>query len=128
MTWPEPASVLRHRGPALLVGAIDAFAGETLCCRSRDDGPWSWGRLLEATAQTAGLLAGFLDPALRARPVIAEYRALRLATGHHTGPLRLVARLDRRLLHFRRCRVEARAADGTLLLEGFVTVAPGAAP
>ncbi len=126
MTWPEPASVLRHRGPALLVGVIDSFAAETLRCRSRDDGPWSWGRILEAAAQTAGLLAGFLDPAVRERPVIAEYRALRPATARHTGPLVLVARLDRRLLHFRRCRVEARAADGTLLLEGLVTVAPGA--
>jgi len=42
----------------------------------------------------------------------------------HAGPLRFAAHLERRVLHFWRCRVEVRDAAGALLLEGSVTLAP----
>ncbi len=128
MRLPAPEAVLRHRGPALLVGTIDAFTGPTLRCTSRDAGPWPWARMLEGAAQTAGLIAGLQDDGLGNTAVIAEYRAVRIHAQHHAGLLHFVARLDRRLLHFRRCRVEVGTPEGALLLEGDVTLAPGLGP
>ena len=58
MTFPDPATVLRHRGPAVLVRSVVEFSGERLVCSSSDGGVWPWPRLLEGAAQTAGLLAG----------------------------------------------------------------------
>jgi len=42
--------------------------------------------------------------------------------------VRFHAAFDRRILGFWRCRVDARSADGRLLLSGLVAVAPGAGP
>lgn len=124
-TPPAPATVLRHRGPALLLGAVEDFAAGTLRCTSRDPGPWTWARMLEGAAQTAGLLAGTQDDRIRDTAVIAEYRDVRIHALRHAGPLHFVAHLDRRVLRFRRCRVEVHAAAGVLLLSAMVTVAPG---
>ena len=44
----------------------------------------------------------------------------------HDALSRVAATLDRRVMQFWRCHVEARATDGTLLLEGTVTLAPPA--
>ncbi|HJQ73464.1 MAG TPA: hypothetical protein VJ814_01165, partial [Gaiellaceae bacterium] len=117
----------RHRGPALLLDAVLELDAEHLACRSRGRGPWPWPRVLEAAAQAAGLLAGLRSDGISNRAVIAEYRDVVIHRGEHAGPVRVVARLDRRLLRFRRCRVEAYGAPGgELLLEGLVTLAPGA--
>lgn len=128
MRLPAPAAVLRHRPPALLVGAIEAFSGDALTCASNGVGPWRWPEMLEGAAQTAGLLAGLQPDGLTREAVIAEYRGVLPHRASHAGVLRFTAHLERRLLHFWRCRLEARAADGTLLLEGHVTLAPGLGP
>jgi len=120
-----PAELLRHRGPALLLAAIETFDGETIACTSRREGPWPWPLVLEGAAQTAGLLAG-LAGGLSNRAVIAEYRGVVVHVERHDGPISFRARIERRLLHFWRCRIEGRAADGALLLEGRVSLAPGA--
>jgi len=57
--------------------------------------------------------------------VIAEYRDVALVVERHGGRVRFQARLERRLAHFWRCRCEARAADGRVLLASRVTLAPG---
>jgi predicted hotdog family 3-hydroxylacyl-ACP dehydratase len=124
MTRVAPAEILRHRGPALLVGAIDGWDGETLRCRAAGAGPWSWPAMLEGAAQTAGLAAGLRPRGLPADAVVAEYRDVVLHAGAHAGPIRFVARVERRVLHFWRCRVEVRDAAGALLLEGTVALAP----
>ena len=69
-------------------------------------------------AYLAGLMAEL------AAALVAEYRDVRVHAAAHAGPLRFAARLERRVLHFWRCRVEVRDAAGTLLLEGTVTLAP----
>jgi hypothetical protein len=123
-TGRAAADLLRHRGPALLVETIDAFDGGAIVCASRGAGPWPWPLLLEGAAQAAGLLSG-LAGGLSNRAVIAEYRGVRVHVERHEGPVRFGARLDRRVLQFRRCAIEARdAKHGTLLLEGRVTLAP----
>jgi hypothetical protein len=124
MTFPDPAALLRHRPPAVLVGEVVAFTGERLVCASNGRGPWHWPQLLEGAAQTAGLLAGAQQDGLSDRAVIADYRGVRLAALSHQGAVRFTATIDRRVLQFWRCRVEARADDDTLLLEGMVTLAP----
>jgi SAM-dependent methyltransferase len=124
MTPSTPGEVLRHRGPALLVGGIERFDGETLCCTSSSRGPWSWPHMLEGAAQCAGLLAGLQPRGLSQRALIAEYRGILVHAAEHAGAIRFVARIERRVLHFWRCRIEARAADGLVLLEGSVTLAP----
>lgn len=128
MTLPAPADVLRHRPPALLLAAIEAFDGTTLRSRSVDDGAWPWPRILEGAAQSAGLVVGLATGGLSNRAVIAEYRDV--VPSHHEGPgpIRFAARIERRLLHFWRCRVEARAADGAVVLRCAVTLAPGPTP
>jgi hypothetical protein len=130
MTFPDPASKLRHRPPAVLVRDVVAFSGDALVCTSQDAGPWRWPRLLEGGAQTAGLLAGAQPDGLSEHAVIADYRAVRVHAPTHQGAVRFTARLDRRVMRFWRCRIDARAADGTLLLEATVTLAPppGGAP
>jgi hypothetical protein len=125
MRHPSPAALMRHRGPALLIDAIETCDGRTLGCTSRGAGPWPWPRMLEGAAQTAGLLAGMQPDGPASSSVIAQYRDVVVHGEVKRGPLRFVAELDRRLLHFWRCRVEVRDESGRLLLEGRVTLAPG---
>ena len=126
MSHPSPAALLEHRGPALLLGAIDAFDGHQLLCTSRGTGPWRWPEILEGAAQSAGLMAGMQPGGPSATAVIAEYRGVIVHAPSHAGTIRYAARLVRRLLHFWRCRIEARSVDGKLLLEGEVTLSPKA--
>jgi len=123
MTLPDLGSALRHRGPALLLERIDEFDGATLACVARDDGPWPWPRVLEAGAQAAGLLAGLQPGGLPSRAVVAEYTGILVRTAAYAGTVRVVARLERRVLHFWRCRIAAHGADGDTLLEGTITLA-----
>lgn len=125
MSLPPLATLLRHRPPALLLDTIATAGEHTLSCTSRGDGPWQWPEMLEGAAQAAGLLAGLQPGGPSAEAVIAEYRDIAVHAPTHTGALAFQARLDRRLLHFWRCAVETRAADGRLLLAGLVTIAPG---
>ncbi len=81
--------------------------------------------MLEAAAQTAGLLAG-LQPEGPPAGVVAELRDVVVhEPAQAAGTLSIEATLDRRILHFWRCRVVVRADDGRVLLEGRVTLAPG---
>ena len=125
MTRRTAAELLRHRGPALLVGTIDAFGGDTIACVSSREGLWPWPLVLEGAAQAAGLLTG-LHGGISNRAVIAEYRDVVVHAERHEGAVRFVARIERQVLHFWRCRVEARGPSGGLLLEGEITIAPGA--
>jgi hypothetical protein len=97
-------------------------------CRGIDGRGWPWPRLLEGTAQAAGLLAGLQPGGPGARAVVAEYREVAVHVKFHRGPVRFATRLERRLAHFWRCRCEARAADGRLLLASRVTLAPERTP
>jgi len=128
MTFPDPASKLRHRPPAVLVGDVVAFSGDRLVCTSNGAGPWRWPQLLEGAAQTAGLLAGAQPDGLSEHAVIADYRAVRVLAPTHQGQVCFTATIDRRVMRFWRCRIEARAEDGALLLEGTVTLAPPGSP
>jgi len=125
VSLPAPAALLRHREPALLLGSIDSFVDDALVCTSVARASWQWPEMLEAAAQAAGLLAGLKDDGLDNTLVIAEYRGVRVHAPQHDGPLRLYARLGRQVLRFRQCRVEVRAANEALLLEGTVALAPG---
>jgi hypothetical protein len=125
MSHPSPAALMRHRGPALLIDAIERCDERTLGCTSRGAGPWPWPRMLEGAAQTAGLLAGMQPGGPASSCVIAQYSDVVVHGEVQRGPLRFVAELDRRLLHFWRCRVAVRDESGQLLLEGRVTLAPG---
>jgi len=108
-----------------LIDAIETCDGRTLGCTSRGAGPWPWPRMLEGAAQTAGLLAGMQPGGPASSSVIAQYSDVVVHGEVQRGPLRFVAELDRRLLHFWRCRVAVRDESGRLLLEGRVTLAPG---
>ncbi|HZR84453.1 MAG TPA: hypothetical protein VFD92_25365 [Candidatus Binatia bacterium] len=125
MTELSPGDLMRHRGPALLVDEIERREASSLACTASDRGTWPWPRMLEGAAQTAGLLAGF-QPGGPANGVVAQYRDVVVHAPVATGALRFVARLDRRLLHFWRCRFEVTSDGGELLLEGLVTLAPDA--
>jgi hypothetical protein len=124
----RPEQLMRHRPPALLLGAVAEASPAGLACDGIDDGPWRWARLLEGAAQTAGLLSGLQPGGPGAAAVIAEYRDVTLHSALHLGRVRFHAVLDRRVLGFWRCRVEARGAEGELLLSGLVAVAPGEGP
>ena len=124
----RPEQLMRHRPPALLLGAVAESTPTALVCDGIDDGPWRWARLLEGAAQTAGLLSGLQPGGPGATAVIGEYRDVTLHTGRHEGRVRFHAMLDRRILGFWRCRVEARGAGGQVLLSGLVSVAPGERP
>jgi hypothetical protein len=119
---------MRHRPPALLLGVVAESSAAGLACDGIDDGPWRWARLLEGAAQAAGLFSGLQPGGPDAAAVIAEYRDVTLHAARYEGPVRFHAVLDRRVLGFWRCRVEARSADGRLLLSGLVAVAPGQRP
>lgn len=125
MKLPVPAEALRHRPPALLVDAIDSFAGDRLACRAVARSAWHWPELLEGAAQSAGLLVGLQQNGLSNRAVIAEYTGVIVYAAEHQGPVRFVAALERRILACWRCRIEVRDADDRLLLAGSVTLAPG---
>lgn len=123
MTLPPPAALLRHRPPALLLGAVEAHGAGRLICRGIDARRWPWPRLLEGTAQAAGLLAGLQPGGPGARAVIAEYRDVTVYVDAHCGQVRFDTRVERRLAHFWRCRCEVRAPDGRVLLTSRVTLA-----
>src|SRR5439155_23889211 len=91
MSGPAPAEILRHRGAALVVDAIDGFDGETLRCRATGAGPWPWPALLEGAAQAAGPAAGLRPRGPPSRPVGPEYRDVRVHAATHAGPPRLPA-------------------------------------
>jgi len=123
VTLPPPGLMLRHRPPALLVGTLERLGDRTLACTGIDAGEWPWPRLLEGTAQTAGLLAGLQQDGPGHDAVIAEYRDVSLGVERHRGRVRFEARVERRLAHFWRCRCEALAVDGRILLASRVTLA-----
>jgi hypothetical protein len=123
MTRPAPAVLLRHRPPALLLGTIEVHDADRLVCRGIDQRRWPWARLLEGTAQAAGLVAGLQPGGPGNHVVIAEYRDVAVHLDLHRGPVRFEARLERRLAHFWRCRCEARTKDGRVLLASRVTLA-----
>jgi hypothetical protein len=116
---------MRHRVPALLLGALESAGDGALACTSRRLAIWRWADMLEAGAQAAGLLAGLQQGGVANTAVVAEYRHVRVRADAHPGRLRIVARIERRLLHFWRCRIEVRSLDGEVLLDGTVTIAPG---
>lgn len=124
MKLTPPAALLRHRPPALLLGAMEDRDAGRLVCAGIDAGRWSWTRLLEGTAQVAGLLAGLQAGGPGDRAVIAEYRDVAVHVPGHRGRVRFEARVERRLAGFWRCRCEARSADGQVLLSSRVSVAP----
>jgi hypothetical protein len=123
LTGRDAAGFLRHAPPALLIGTVVAHDDVRLVCASRDAGPFGWAQLLEGAAQTAGLLAGVAGGP-GAAALIAEYRDVDARVARHEGPVAFHATLERRVLRFWRCRTEARAADGGLLLSARVTLAP----
>src|SRR5262249_59492245 len=89
---PAPGLMLRHRPPALLLATVEAHTGRTLTCTGIDAGSWPWPRLLEGTAQAAGLLAGLPPggPANGAR--IGEYPGGSLRGERHPRRVPLSAR------------------------------------
>jgi len=123
MKLTPPATLLRHRPPALVLGAMETRDAGRLVCTGVDAGHWPWTRLLEGTAQTAGLLAGLQPGGPGDRAVIAEYRDVAVHAATHRGDVRFEARVERRLAGFWRCRCEARGADDRVLLSSRVTVA-----
>ncbi len=125
MTAPSPAALLRHRPPALLLDTIEAVDDGAIHCTTRGPGPWAWERALEAAAQAAGLLAGLQPGGPSNRAVIAEYRDVVVHGSAARGPIHVRAWVERRVLGCWRCRIEARVGD-RVLLEGHVTIAPGA--
>jgi hypothetical protein len=122
----RPEQVMRHQPPALLLGTVVESTATGLACDGIDDGPWRWARLLEGAAQAAGLFSGLQPGGPGAAAVIGEYRDVTLHARRHDGRVRFHAALDRRILGFWRCRVDARTTDGRLLLSGLVAVAPRA--
>ena len=124
MTLPAPAAVLQHGPEARLVRTIERLDDQGIACASRGRGPWPWFRMLEGAAQTAGLLLGIGRAGAPRTPVIAEYRDVVIHAPSHRGPLRFLAALDRRILHFWRCTFEVRDTRGRVLLTGRVTLAP----
>ena len=124
----RPEQLMRHRPPALLLGGGIESTAAGLACDGIDAGPWRWARLLEGAAQVAGLLSGLQPGGPGPAAVIAEYRDVVIHAARYEGRVRFHAALDRRILAFWRCRVDARGADGRLLLSGLVAVAPGAGP
>lgn len=124
MKLAPPATLLRHRPPALLLGAMEARDAGRLVCTGIDAARWPWSRLLEGTAQTAGLLAGLQPGGPGDRAVIAEYRDVAVHAASHRGAVRFEACVERRLAGFWRCRCEARDRDDRVLLTSRVTVAP----
>lgn len=123
LTGHDAGAWLRHVPPALLIGTIVEHDDEHLVCASRDAGPFGWAQLLEGAAQTAGLLAGIAGGP-GAGALVAEYRAVRADVSRHAGAVRFHAALERRVLRFWRCRCAVQAADGRLLLQALVTLAP----
>ena len=124
----RPEQLMRHRPPALLLGTVVESTAAGLVCDGIDDGPWRWARLLEGAAQAAGLFSGLQPGGPDAAAVIAEYRDVTIHASRHDGPVRFHAALDRRILGFWRCRVDAHGADGGLLLSGLISLAPGLRP
>lgn len=124
MMFPDPATLLRHRPPAVLVREVIALTPERLVATSNGTGPWSWPALLEGGAQAAGLLAGTQVDGLTNRAVIADYRHVRIGAASHAGAVRFTATIDRRIMQFWRCRIEVHDEADRLLLQATVTLAP----
>jgi hypothetical protein len=122
VTWHDPATLLRHRAPALLVDRILSRDADGLVCTGAER-DWDWPALLEGCAQTAGLLAGMLPGGPGNTALIAEYRDVDVRATSYDGPVRFEARFDRRILRFWRHAVVARTTDGILLLSGLVALA-----
>jgi len=124
VTLPAPAAVLQHGPEARLVRSIERVDAQGIACTSRARGPWRWPRMLEGAAQAAGLLVGIGSARAPRAPVIAEYRDVVVHVGSHSGPVRFVAAIERRVLHFWRCTFEVQDTRGRVLLAGRVTLAP----
>jgi hypothetical protein len=125
--FPHPATWLRHRPPALVVDGIEGWDGAVAECRGAP-GDWSWSRLLEGAAQTAGIACALEDAAWRGGAIVAEYRDVEVLAERHRGEVRFAAQAERVVLAYRRCRTTATAADGTPLLRALVTLLPDRGP
>jgi len=127
MTFPHPRAWLRHRPPALVVDAIDGWDGTVARCRGAA-GSWSWSRLLEGGAQTAGIACALDDVGWRDGVIVAEYREVEILAERHQGAVHFAARSERTVLGYRRCRMTASAGDATPLLRAVVTLLPDRRP
>lgn len=123
MSLPDPAAALRHGPEALLLERLETGADGALVAVTRA-GDWTWPRMLEAGAQAAGLACGLARDGLANTAVTAEYRDVRIVVPHASGLLQLRPRLERRLLHFRRCAVEVCDERGRTLVTARITLAP----
>ena len=125
MTLPPPKAMLPHRGPALMISAIDEVRASWIQCSADRVGPWYWPELLEASAQAAGLLAAAgLDSPPR-ETVVAEFWDVVVPGGGLPipGPLSFEATLVSRVLTFHRCRFVVRGSDGAIVVGGGLTLA-----
>lgn len=127
MTFPHPGAWLRHRGPALVVDGIDGWDGEVARCHGAA-GDWTWSRILEGSAQTAGIACALGDEAWRSGAIVAEYRDVEVLAERHVGGVVFAARPERAVLGYRRCRTTATGLDGAPLLRGVVTLLPDRRP
>jgi hypothetical protein len=123
MIFPPPSAWLRHRGPALVVERITAWDGRVARCTGAA-GDWPWSRLLEGSAQTAGIACAVDDEVWRSGAIVAEYRDVEILAEHHHGSVRFEAMPERAILGYRRCRASATTADGDSLLRAVVTLLP----
>jgi hypothetical protein len=116
--------MLPHRGPALMLSAVEAVRGRWIRCRADRQGPWHWPELLEASAQAAGLLAALELDSSPGLMVVAEFREVSIPDGIAMhGPAWIEATLVSHFLRFHRCRFAAHATDGEVVLGGTMTLA-----
>ena len=127
MKLPPLEAMLPHRGPALMISAIDEVRASWIQCSADRVGPWYWPELLEASAQACGLIAavGLALDSPRGETVVAEFWDVVVPGGSLPipGPLWFEATLVSRVLTFHRCRFVVRASDGAIVVGGGLTLA-----
>src|SRR5262249_44132095 len=100
---PAPATLLRPRPPALRLARLDRLDADAVAARGAA-GPWAWSDLLEAAAQTAGLLAGVQGGGPGNRALVAAYHDVVADVSSYGGAIRVHAADARRVLHCWRAR------------------------
>lgn len=115
--------LLPHQPPARLIERLLAFEGTELLTSTAAQEVWVWPAMLEAAAQTGGVLSGLSALTSGRTGLVATYDGIRVYQPVAHGRLTCQARKFRSFANFSQVQVQVLNGDRAVCLDGLCTLA-----